>query len=92
MQYFKIEKFYKGGGGTYFAKLRESKTLKKTCTNHQLEEWGERTDGGHNYGYRIYMKKISKLPKGAKISLQFNEDYLSKRIGNKNGRKKISNN
>jgi hypothetical protein len=92
MQYYKIEKFFKGGGHVYFAKLRESRTIKKTCVNYQLEAWGDSTDGGHNYGYRMDMRKINKLPKGAKITLQFYEDYLTKKMRVKNGRKKISNN
>lgn len=84
MKYYKIEKFFKGGSVTYFAKLRDSRIINKTCVNYQLEQWGDSTDGGHNYGYRIEMKRIHKLPKGMKTSLQFNEDYLVKKMKKRN--------
>ena len=80
MKYFCIEKFFKGGSTVYYAKMRSDQRMKHGCWEAQLEEWGEGTDGGHCYGYRIYLKaRLKKCPMGTKSYrwLKFNPYYLT---------------
>lgn len=76
---YRITKSFQGGQGIYFAEMSTNKTLRKGCWDYQLKEWGERTNGGHNYGYRIDAKKCKRPKKISRWSkLQFNKDYLEK--------------
>ena len=76
MKHFKITKSYQGGEGIYFASMPSKCIITKDTWQSQLEEWGERTNGGHNYGYHIDATPIKKLPKGEKKFLSFNVYYL----------------
>jgi len=77
---FKIVKFFKGGSTIYYAKMSVRNKIKRNCWQHQLEEWGEGTDGGHAYGYRIEANKITSVPRDLDTNriLEFNPDYLAK--------------
>ena len=72
---YKIDKHFQGGCGLYYAKHSLKKRVRKGCWDYQLEEWGERTSGGHGYGYRIYSRRVKNIPKGARL-LKFNKYYL----------------
>ena len=72
---FKITKNFQGGQGIYYAILPKNKQVRKGCWEYVLNDWGEGTDGGHGYGYRITAKRTSKVPKESNI-LGFNANYL----------------
>lgn len=74
-QVYKITKNYQGGQGIYYAVLPEGKVPQEGSFKPQLEDWGEATNGGHNYGYRIKMRRVKNIPKDSKILL-FNKWLL----------------
>ncbi|MDO8641770.1 MAG: hypothetical protein Q7R33_09585 [Nitrosarchaeum sp.] len=86
MKYFKIKKCFQGGESIFFAKMSSLKFMPKDNWQDQLESWGEATHGGHNYGYRIYCKRIKNLPKGKKIFLSFNQFLLNNMKRRKNAK------
>ena len=52
-----------------------------------MDEWGEGTDGGHNYGWRLYVKRSKFRPRKVrmfkkmvpiKMRLGFNKYYIEK--------------
>lgn len=63
MKYFEIKKSFQGGFGIYYAKLPEKWKVKKDCWDKQLEAWGDCSNGGWNYGWRIKARRIKKAPK-----------------------------
>jgi hypothetical protein len=82
--FYRIKKCFQGGEGIYYARMPKGFRIKhhtKRYGNYwktQLEEWGEHTNGGHNYGYRIYVTWIKALPKKKKEILKFNKLYLER--------------
>jgi hypothetical protein len=80
MKCFKITKHFQGGQSTYYAEMSDKKTMRKGCWQYQLEQWGECTNGGHNYGYRIDSNRC-KRPKriSKRLKLRFNKYYLEKK-------------
>lgn len=80
MRYYRIEKYFRGGSTTYYAKMRLTQKMRRNCWQSQLEEWGENTASGHCYGYRIYLKaRLKKCPGKTKNHhwLKFNSCYLT---------------
>ena len=79
MKCFKITKCFQGGQTTYYAELSINKRVKKGYWEAQLNQWGDITPGGHNYGYRIYAKQCNR-PKHIKkgIRLHFSEHDIEK--------------
>jgi hypothetical protein len=56
--------------------------MRRGCWQYQLQDWGENTPGGHNYGYTINIWPIKGLPKrkpkwGFKF-LRVDANYLKK--------------
>lgn len=80
MKYFKITKFFRGGSTTYYASIPSSKKMRYKTWEYQLENWGENTDGGFNYGWTIKVKRIKKIPTNIQPYriLHFIESYLEK--------------
>ena len=78
-RHFKITKWFQGGRTIYYATLPKGKRIKKSCWTDQLSQWGENTDGGHNYGYSIEAKRVGRLPKDFKPCqiLWFSKDFCS---------------
>jgi hypothetical protein len=86
---FKITKSFRGGENIYFAKLPLDRHITKEHWQSQLDEWGENTHGGYNYGYQITATPIKRLPKpipsqfcpkGKPLEfLTFNESMLDKK-------------
>lgn len=77
MKCFKITKYFQGGEGIYYAEMSDKKIMRKGCWEYQLEEWGEGTSGGHNYGYRMYSSRCKRPKKiGRWHRLRFNKYYL----------------
>ena len=75
MKIYKITKQFQGGADIYFATLPKSLKVKHGYWQHQLDEWGERTNGGHCYGWRIKVSRTSKYPKVEKIHIPFNPNH-----------------
>jgi len=76
MKKYEIIKYFRGGSTTYYASMSIRKRMKRNCWKFQLEEWGENTAGGFNYGYSINAIKVKSIPKKAR-RLQFNDNYLT---------------
>jgi len=74
---YKVVKNFQGGSSTYYALMSKVKKMKKGCWDSQLEEWGDNTAGGHNYGYRIKSDYVRSMPGGVNV-LEFNKRYLEK--------------
>lgn len=75
---YQINKYFRGGHTTFYAYLHENRKMKRNYWDYQLGDWADNTCGGHNYGYRIEAKKVSKRPDRAKLRLFFNKYYLEK--------------
>ena len=59
--WIKLEKYYQGGSFTSYKYVDYTEIETEKQRNTLMENWGESTDGGHNYGYRI---KLTELKKG----------------------------
>ena len=99
MPWYRFEKFYQGGSHHDFVFLTPwegKKRIEKKQLQQEMQDWGERTSGGHNYGYRVYAKYTKRVPikilikrlesakrMEANLKNQHQEDY-------KNARKRIN--
>ncbi len=77
IKYFKVIKYMQGISTTYYAEMPESKRMKWGGWHKQLETWGETTNGGYNYGYRIKATRVKKIPPKCR-RLYFYEQNLTK--------------
>lgn len=58
--WIKLIKYYQGGSKSDYM-LVDSKDIKTTDQQQALmEDWGENTDGGHSYGYKVYLEKLKR--------------------------------
>jgi hypothetical protein len=58
--WIKFVKHYQGGERTDYM-LVDSKDIKTHNQEQELmENWGENSDGGHNYGYRVDMFRLKR--------------------------------
>jgi hypothetical protein len=58
--WIKLVKHYQGGEKSDYM-LVDSKDIKTHDQEQELmENWGENSDGGHNYGYRVEMFKLKR--------------------------------
>jgi hypothetical protein len=73
---FEITKHFKGGSWKKYAVCPDGTELTKDQWEEQFEYWGERTDGGHSEGYRMYANLVETCPEGP--WLEFSEDILPK--------------
>lgn len=85
-RYYRIKKSFQGGLDIYYACMPVGKRIIRkggvsSYWEAQLEEWGEHTNGGHCYGYRITAKSIgNRLPVHKRWQiLKFNKYYLEKK-------------
>jgi len=85
MKYFKVTKGFQGGRTIYYASMPSKKKMSHNTWTYQLQEWGENTDGGHNYGWTIKVSRVKKIPStwmkkqhfnGRFRMLKFNDAYL----------------
>ena len=61
---FRIEKTYRGGNDKFVIAIDKQVFKDNFETEEELLEWiGEHTNGGHNYGYKVYSNRIYKIPK-----------------------------
>lgn len=63
MRIFKVVKTFQGGQTTYGAILRKGVSVIRGHWKYQLQEWGEGTNGGHNYGWRIRVTEVTRYPR-----------------------------
>lgn len=82
---YKITKHFQGGQGIYYALMSNKKQMKKGYWDYQLQDWGEGTNGGHNYGYRIHVNQVKNIPKIVKY--KHGKDCIFKKAGYKNATK-----
>jgi hypothetical protein len=71
--WIKLTKHFQGGSHTDYKHLEESEIDTEDKQQELMEEWGESTDGGHAYGYRVYLHILEKDEKPPK-------EWLEKRI------------
>jgi hypothetical protein len=80
--WYKFEKFFKGGSHHDYLFLNPQKGKKKVThgqLQEEMESWGEKTGGGHNYGFTVYYKYVKSVPlKVLKEKLENTEKYHSK--------------
>ncbi len=58
--WIKLVKHFKGGEHIDYM-LVDSKSIKTNAQEQELmENWGENSDGGHNYGYRVDMVRLKR--------------------------------
>lgn len=78
--YYKITKVGRGFSNDYYAIMPKGKRIRQGRWQDQLEQWGEGTGGGSNYGYRIYARpcKKPKKPVDKWHRLRFNKNNLTK--------------
>lgn len=62
LRIYRIETRFQGGISIYYAKLYAAKTLSKEEWDMQLSDWGESTNGGHSYGYKIKATRVKSAP------------------------------
>jgi hypothetical protein len=56
MKWVKLIKHYQGGMKTDYMLVENERVETHSSQQELMEEWGENTDGGHNYGYRVDME------------------------------------
>lgn len=76
--YYKITKVGRGFRTHYYAIMPKGKKMRKRLWQTQLEQWGEGTSGGSNYGYRIYARPCKKPKQSVKrwYTLRFSAHCL----------------
>lgn len=89
--WIKLVKHYQGGSHTDYMLVDSSDIKTHNQEQELMENWGENSDGGHNYGYRVDMHKLKKLELPPKEwiekEIKRTEDeieYAKKRIEDKN--------
>jgi hypothetical protein len=58
--WIKLTKHFQGGSHTDYKHLEESEIDTEAKQQELMEEWGENTDGGHAYGYTVYLDVLEK--------------------------------
>jgi hypothetical protein len=58
--WIKLVKHFQGGDHTSYMLVNESVKNSKSEQNEIMENWGENSDGGQNYGYRVEMFFLKK--------------------------------
>jgi hypothetical protein len=55
MKWVKLTKHYQGGERSDYMYVEDERVDTYDHQQELMEEWGENSDGGHNYGYRVDM-------------------------------------
>jgi len=61
-KWIKLTKYFQGGSHEHFMYLDESEFDTADKRENISADWGENSDGGHNYGYRIYFDSENIVP------------------------------
>jgi hypothetical protein len=56
MKWVKLTKHYQGGERTDYMYVEDEQVKTHASQQELMESWGENSDGGHNYGYRVDME------------------------------------
>jgi hypothetical protein len=56
MKWVKLTKYFQGGMKVDYMLVEEERVLTHDSQQELMEEWGENSDGGHAYGYRVDME------------------------------------
>lgn len=56
MKWIKLTKYFQGGMKSDYMLVEEQRLEGDDNQKELMEEWGESTDGGHAYGYRVDME------------------------------------
>ena len=79
--WIKLVKHYQGGERTDYM-LVDSKDIKTPDQEQELmENWGENSDGGHNYGYRVDMFRLKRKELPPKEWLEKAMKKITDKIG-----------
>jgi len=64
MKWVKLIKHYQGGTKTDYMLVEDCRLKNEDSQDELMEEWGENTDGGHAYGYKVEMEILGdgKIP------------------------------
>lgn len=89
--WIKLTKYFQGGSRSTYMLVEPSQIDTKEHQEEIMEEWGENSDGGHSYGYRVDMETLegNELPpkewlEKAIINRKSSIEYLKKRIVDEN--------
>jgi hypothetical protein len=58
--WIKLTKYFQGGMKTDYMLVDEKEIKTKSQQKEVMENWGENSDGGHAYGYRVEMSVLEK--------------------------------
>jgi hypothetical protein len=73
--WIQLVKHFQGGSLTTFKHVEESSIDTDGKQQEMMEDWGENTDGGHAYGYKVYLHI---LPEGETPPVEWLEKELSR--------------
>jgi hypothetical protein len=60
--WIKLTKYYQGGYLEDYKYIDSFEIETKEQQQHLMKEWGEGTDGGHSYGYRVNLIVLRGMP------------------------------
>lgn len=75
--WIKLTKHYRNGQHSDYALAGESIKDSKEKQNELMQDWGEHSDGGHSYGYRVEMDF---LPEGEIPPKEWFDDEVKRLI------------
>jgi hypothetical protein len=58
-KWIKLTKYYQGGSLTDYKFVDSSEIETEELQDYFMEKWGENTNGGHAYGYRVYLDELN---------------------------------
>ncbi len=59
MGWLRVDKYGRGFHDTFYAYMPKNKKMRHKRWKCQLQEWGDNTAGGFNYGYNIYVRSAT---------------------------------
>jgi hypothetical protein len=91
MKWIKFTKYFQGGVHSDYRLVEEQEIETDDQKNELMENWGENTDGGHNYGYRVEMQVLEddeippkewleKAVKSSKNKIKYLKEGIKKEI------------
>ncbi len=58
--WIKLIKYFQGGSHVDYKYVEKSEIETNDQQQELMEDWGENTDGGHNYGYRVELHAMKR--------------------------------
>jgi hypothetical protein len=58
--WIKLTKHFQGGSRIDYMIVDKKNIDTHDKEQELMENWGENSDGGHNYGYKVYMEKLKR--------------------------------